>query len=278
MDQEARARLEAEVARVEAKLLLEKQNQPQAHMKNSVSSPFKFREIDTSTWVSCFGCDTLCDPQNIEEQGICRWCYSRRSDDIRKEHERIDHLIEILSPKGYRDYAFNKFQYSPENQAAFNSCMEFNPRKDNLYLWGNAGSGKTHLAYAIVRKYLEHQQIYGLRVKIFKTPDLMRQFRGIESWEETKLMNEIVDCDILLIDDLGVGRATEFANQILYEIIDKRIMNLRNGLIITSNLSLADFAAKVEDGRLPDRLAGICKFEQVSVKESWRVKNAIPLL
>ena len=64
---------------------------------------------------------------------------------------------------------------------------------------------------------------------------------------------------VLVIDDLGIGRDTEFAFQTLYEIVDGRYMAMKGGLIVTSNLSLDDLAAKLGDDRIPSRLASMCK-------------------
>ena len=53
----------------------------------------------------------------------------------------------------------------------------------------------------------------------------------------------------------------------LYEILDLRASNYKNGLILTSNLSLEEFAAKVGDDRLPSRIAGLCKVIKIESKD-----------
>ena len=46
---------------------------------------------------------------------------------------------------------------------------------------------------------------------------------------------------------------------------------MKNGLICTGNLSLTDFAQKMGDSRIPDRLSGTCDFLKLE-GESWRKK------
>lgn len=204
----------------------------------------------------------------LDANGICQNCNAdvQAADDRAKRHE--EKATAILGVKGYREFTFEQFQATAENRQALEVSRRFNPDTDNLYLWGNTGSGKSHLAYAIARKFLDQ----GKTVQLFIPPDLMRLFRKKEAIEELEAMNRINSADVLVIDDLGVGKATEFANQILYEIVHKRIMDMKNGLVVTSNLSIKEFAAKTDDNRLPDRMLGICRFEKLSAELSWRVK------
>ena len=65
-------------------------------------------------------------------------------------------------------------------------------------------------------------------------------------------------CPMLVIDDLGSEKLTEFSEQILFEIIDLRIINAVNGLIITSNLPLEDMVKRLGSERITSRIAMLC--------------------
>ena len=52
---------------------------------------------------------------------------------------------------------------------------------------------------------------------------------------------------------------TEYSMSIFYEILDGRLMQKQNGLIITSNLSLNELAVKMGDDRITSRIAGMCR-------------------
>lgn len=194
------------------------------------------------------------------DDGFCPDC-SKAAEAARSKKARQRMFVEAcLGSKGLREFTFESYKRTPENADAFGIAQGFNPTAHNLYLYGTCGSGKTHLAGAAWRKRVEE----GLACEFLKHPELSRLFRKKEADEEKMLLKKFADYDVLVIDDIGVGRSTEFSNQILYEILDARISNYKNGLILTSNLSLEDFAMKVGDDRLPSRIAGMCKVVKVT--------------
>ena len=199
----------------------------------------------------------LCD------DGLCLDC-SKAAEKSRRIIATRQMFIEAcLGTRGLREFTFENYKARPENTEAFNACLGFNPTAHNLYLHGTCGSGKTHLAGAAWRKRVDQV----LACEFLKHPELSRLFRKKEADEEKILLNKFAAYDVLVIDDIGVGRSMEFANQILYEILDARIGNYKNGLIITSNLSVEDFAIKVGDDRLPSRIAGMCKVIKISGRD-----------
>ena len=195
--------------------------------------------------------------------GLCPDCTDNRDTNIRLLAKQKLLIEACLGARGLREFNFESFKQSPENLEGFKACRDFNPLAHNLFLYGSCGSGKTHLAGAAWRKRVED----GMVCEFLKHPELPRLFRQKEADEEKILLKRFSEFDVLVIDDIGVGRATEFSNQILYEILDLRINNYKNGLILTSNLPLEDFAAKVGDDRLPSRIAGMCKVIKIGGKD-----------
>lgn len=84
--------------------------------------------------------------------------------------------------------------------------------------------------------------------------------------EELEIMR-LASVPVLVVDDLGVQKDSEHALTVLYEIFDRRDMDLRHGLIITSNLSMKDMAAKMGDDRIPSRIAGMCDVIELKGKD-----------
>lgn len=146
------------------------------------------------------------------------------------------------------------------NYGAFQKAKNFDPSKDNLFFYGAAGTGKTHLACAIARAQAEKGEI----VEFFKVSPLMREFRRrLDPDDEEAFVLKLTMTPVLVIDDLGVGKATEYVIEKLHEVIDGRLNNRQNGLVLTSNLSLNGIAETFKD-RIADRLNGMCelvKFE-----------------
>jgi DNA replication protein DnaC len=178
-------------------------------------------------------------------------------------------LEKMVSPKGLQEFHLDKYQAAGGAIDAFNACASFNPATDNLYLWGPTGSGKTHLSVGTLRKHFV-ACCDGIFVK---HAALNRMFQGKRSEEYDEELARFVSCSLLVVDDMGTAKQTEFADQVLYEIIDGRYMNYQHGMIITSNLSIRDLAAKLGDDRLTSRIAGGFKVVKCAGRD-WRVKGA----
>ena len=138
---------------------------------------------------------------------------------------------------------------------AFSVPAEF-PQNLSLYLHGPTGTGKTHLATAIGRAAVKFPGL----IRVRKPSEIYRRVRACEDAAgEIEAVEAFVNSTVLVIDDLGIGRDTEFAFQTLYEIVDGRYMAMVGGLIVTSNLSLNELSAKLGDDRIPSRLASMCR-------------------
>jgi DNA replication protein DnaC len=110
---------------------------------------------------------------------------------------------------------------------------ELRMEKDNIVLRGNTGSGKTHLAIAM----LKMQALMDSR--FVTVPDLLLKIRssfngGLET--EDEIIREFSSMPVLVLDDLGAEKTSEFAITTLYIILDRRIRDCRK-TIITTNLS-----------------------------------------
>ncbi len=127
---------------------------------------------------------------------------------------------------------------------------KFEKKNQGIYLLGPVGCGKTHSVYAIAINLI----IRGFDVKIYKLPRLLNSIRSSFSKKETKnnfehnitTIEEISNVDVLIIDDIGVERPTEWVLEQLYNIIDTRYENMKT-TIFTSNYDLNDLADKTSD-------------------------------
>lgn len=209
-----------------------------------------------SEWLKCSECG--------EEYGRligsrCPPCETLRIEELGKAEAERARIVEMLGPKGAEQFTFDKFKTSPENVMALEACRAFDPSKASIYLWGPAGSGKTHLSGAIAR---------GVRgAEMIKSTSLVRWFRLRDPREEEREIERLAEVPVLVVDDLGVQKDSEHALAILYEILDRRDMNLRHGLVITSNLPLDMLAKKMGDDRITSRIAGMCRIVKVGGKD-----------
>lgn len=176
-----------------------------------------------------------------------------------KEMQRLNDINRLGGLKAYEQFTKAKFI----NTVAWEKCAGF--PCNNIFIWGPAGTGKTHLGTAKIRG--------GNTAEVWKPQQIYRKCRGLKDGdEEQRAIDYFVNLKYLMIDDLGVDKKTDFSFSILYEIIEGRDMACRPGLIITSNLSLAALAERLGDDRISSRLAGMCKVIELSGKD-WRLNH-----
>ncbi|MCK9598172.1 MAG: ATP-binding protein [Sphaerochaeta sp.] len=173
------------------------------------------------------------------------------------EQAEKDRQRDIKRLGGLKAYdAFTLHQY--DNKPAISMCDGY--PDINLYIWGPAGSGKTHLATAVARGYRE--------AVIAKPSHLYRKTWGVKNGEEVQaIVDKIAGLPLLVIDDLGADKATEAGLSLLYEVIEARDMNYRKGLIVTSNLSLGALSEKIGDDRITSRLRGMCRVVEIKGRD-----------
>jgi DNA replication protein DnaC len=105
-----------------------------------------------------------------------------------------------------------------------------------LVLYGPHGVGKTHLAVGILKACVRGK---GARAFFFETRELLRLVRDTynRSVEETEMevLKPLLDADLLVLDDLGAERTSEWVQETLGLVVNTRY-NSRRATIFTSNL------------------------------------------
>ena len=102
-----------------------------------------------------------------------------------------------------------------------------------LLLFGDVGTGKSFFAGCIANALLDQD----VPVLMTSFPTILNQLIGIYPEERMEFINSLNDYDLLIIDDLGVERSTEFAMEQMFEVIDRRY-RCGKPMIITTNLTL----------------------------------------
>lgn len=114
----------------------------------------------------------------------------------------------------------------------------FDAEPGNLLFYGSTGVGKTFLSNCIARELIEraYSVIYFTVAELFEVS--ARNTFGKDP--EAQDVNEyVIDCDLLIIDDLGTELANSFTNSRLFTYLNERILR-QKATIISTNLSLDD--------------------------------------
>jgi DNA replication protein DnaC len=112
----------------------------------------------------------------------------------------------------------------------------FPAERKGLVFHGPTGVGKTHLAAGLLKAVIRDKAARGY---FFQTTELLRLVRETYSRSadetEMEILRPVLDADVLVLDDLGVEKASEWVHETLGMVINARY-NARRATIITSNL------------------------------------------
>ena len=157
------------------------------------------------------------------------------------ESENFDHFsFDYYSPN-YIDKLSGQSALQLAHHA-YEECNNFihtfisDTEKNNLLIFGNTGVGKTFLTHCIARDIMQagHSVLYLTATEFFDAL-LDKAFHQAE--ESLDLYEQIQECELLIIDDLGTERNTDFVISQLFVCLNDRILNQKS-TIISTNLTL----------------------------------------
>ena len=172
---------------------------------------------------------------------------------------------------------FSTYQQTADNLKALNIAKryvenfdEMLKRGQGLLFWGDVGTGKSHTAAAIANELLNRQ----ISVVMTSFIKLLSNIGNFDK-ESNDYIDSLNKAKLLVIDDLGAERGTDFALEKVYDIIDSRY---RTGkpIILTTNLRLPDMqnCDDIRYNRIYDRIFEMC-YPVKMTGLSWRKKCAV---
>lgn len=151
----------------------------------------------------------------------------------------------------------------------------FDKKHDNLLFLGNTGVGKTFLANCIAKELLDRGNTV-IYLTAFRLFDILEKYKfGRDSENTLAAANQfefIMDCDMLIIDDLGTELSNSFTTSQLYLIINERLLRQKSTLIST-NLSLDNLNTNYSE-RIYSRIISNYSIRRI-VGEDIRLHKAI---
>ena len=172
-------------------------------------------------------------------------------------------LVQRLKSSGFSDSSMQDWKF--ENDAGCNSQMKLarqyvehwakmQKKNTGLLIWGGVGTGKSFFAGCIANALMEQEVPVHMTNFARILNELNNSFSG---------RNEVVDrlCryPLLIIDDFGMERSTDYALEQVYNVIDSRYQS-KKPLIITTNLTLDEIRhpQDVAHARIYDRVLEMC--------------------
>ena len=194
----------------------------------------------------------------------CR-CEQERREKEQAEEARRRHLaaVEDLKRRGFTDPEMRKWTFANDN----GKCpqMEYarfyvehfeEMREENIgyLLWGGVGTGKSFFSGCIANALMEKEIPVRMTNFALILNDLTGSFEGRNDY-----ISRLCSFPLLILDDFGMERGTEYALEQVYHVIDSRYRSGRP-LIVTTNLALEDLRHPQDTAhaRIYDRLLELC--------------------
>lgn len=201
----------------------------------------------------------------------------QKQKDYEEEMRRIERLkVASLMDAKLKSATLKTFTQKEDNQKLYTIVKNYVDNFETFYksnrgllFWGTVGTGKSYAAACIANELLNR-----------KIPVVMTSFVKVlqviqdNTENETEFVNRLCAARLLIIDDLGTERNTDYALEKVYNVIDSRY---RTGkpLILTTNLNLQDMqmTQDIRYQRIYDRIFEMCHPVMVN-GTSWRINQA----
>lgn len=214
-------------------------------------------------------CTCKCDRER-DEKIQARFKYE-------EEQRKISdlHRLSLMDEK-FREAKFSTYKVTEENKKAFQIARNYvcNFKKmmeenQGLLFWGNVGTGKSYTAACIGNELMNKS--YSVIMTSFVK---MLESKTIADNDETAIIEKFTKASLLIIDDLGTERSTDYALEKVYNIIDSRYRT-RKPIILTTNLEFAQMkeCTDIRYNRIYDRIFEMCYPLKMS-GISWRKREA----
>ena len=161
----------------------------------------------------------------------------------------------------------------------YETCVEyarkFGNKSMNLFFNGAPGLGKTFLSACIARVVAENGRsvVYDMAAYVFSKFEDAKFSRTDDLDEARGEVKRYLECDLLIIDDLGTEMTTTFTISALYEIINTRLVTGRK-TIVSSNLALYELRRRYSE-QIMSRLEGEYQVLTFRGDDIRRKRNAL---
>jgi len=203
-------------------------------------------------------------------------CFKQKAIDIVYNQSNLKALIETNNFENFTYDYYSKDEINPATQMSVYDTMHdivsqawdfirnFDRSFDNLFLYGDTGLGKTYLSCCIAKELLDtsHSVVYLTAFQLF---DIFRKANFSKDSVSAMQGDNILSCDLLIIDDLGTEVGNSFTNSQLFLCLNERILN-RKSTIISTNLSLSVFSESYSE-RVFSRVSSCYKMWKLTGKD-----------
>lgn len=199
-----------------------------------------------------------CQDTGYVGQTRCR-CFEQKKHDLLYASSDLKTLLstnnfDIMSDSYFEGEDLGRFKKALARCMRFIDGFQTEEGYGNLLFFGPVGSGKSFLSIATAGKLMER----GALVRYYSAVQLFEELSAATFDREADrprgaLTRELIDCDLLIIDDLGTELTNAFVSTQLFHLINERDLK-KHATIISTNFDLDELRARYSD-RVFSRLA-----------------------
>jgi len=183
---------------------------------------------------------------------------------------KINWMRKCGVPTRYEAFRLDTYQGNPKLVDMLKNHIY---SKDSITMCGNTGCGKTHLAIGMLAEFLKQNT----EAMFIPVPELLLRIRSSFGERSTQTEEELIEqytaYALLVLDDLGAEKTTDYSITTLHLIIDRRYRYGRK-TIVTTNFMDLETVEQTLGARIASRLSD-SKIIKITSMPDWRKKRSV---
>lgn len=208
-------------------------------------------------------------------------CYKQK---LNKLYYKNSDLFTVSDKNNFSNFSMDFYstknegpeKYSPrENMKKIvNGCLNFmssfDNTEENILFYGSSGTGKTFLSHCMAKELVDSGHFV-----VYKTAEeLIKNLRDVRFNNNSILEDHLINCDLLIIDDLGTEMSSEFSKAELFNLLNTKLLRNKK-MLISTNYSLDELLSLYSE-RITSRLFGnftLYKFYGKDIRLQKKLSN-----